>query len=313
MSDLDFSCHLQAQPQNPFRKTVNSKLLFSQFGEDAYKSFLRVVGSDFVQDRNAKNVVSLMLSHKSEASEDCKTRAILALSQINQVNAFRLLYTLPQAVIEHASESITDAYIAADTRHWEGVAAWLLHWRDGGGRGKCLEVIKHFYSAYEQEATISEMRFRLIRKLVQDEKFFPDSFLKPACPWLLSEVAIARRRLEFINIPTTKEWHYKAVSKHLEHLSSTEFNALSFEGIQGDAFEDLPAGYGTALNNFLLHFDQVVELYAHRFAVCNPDFHRDYWVPYLSTSSRLNVSNRKNPKMQILGADKTQRRRSPKR
>jgi hypothetical protein len=302
---------------NPFRRSIDS-VLFSQFGEDAFKSFQRVVGADFVQDQTARIASSwLFPSHYSKSTEFEKTQAVGMLSQITQLNAYRLLYTLPCSVLEYASESLTPTDIESDQRRWEGIAAWLLHWKNGGGRGKCFEIVNHFYASYKQDARVSELRFDFIRELVEQKQFFPEAFQKPSCPWLLSEIAIARRRLQNAGNPGTKQEHYKKVAAYLEWAASPEvrtFNLdiLSIESqMLGDPFE-LTRSFDVMLDDLLLHFDRIVEERARQYASENDVFCYQYWKPYLSAASVLNVSNRRNPKRQIFGADKTQRRRKPK-
>jgi hypothetical protein len=134
-------------------------------------------------------------------------------NQINKGIAIGIIKYIPLLYFDKFS---SDNKLTRACHPYQAIATWLLHWETNQN----TSVLQFSaYSDYEREADEALKRYELIRALFSREKVNREIFVNPEFSWVISQVAIFRRKLK--NKVDSK---YKLYDKMKQHIDSLEYD-----------------------------------------------------------------------------------------
>jgi hypothetical protein len=267
--------------------------LVAQYGVETRNAWIRAIGNGWTQQHTFDRATLISAIHHGSMPLFRRNEAIQSLAKMPRKQAYRMLATLPIPLLNHAPDDISELEVSGEQAHWVAIAGWLLYWESESKPLKLM--LDQVWAGYEPRARISELRFQMIRKLVDDGQLYPDTFTHPGLPWLLCEVSSCRQRLNNVDVPTAKQRFYESRKAHIDSLQI--INPIDIR--QPTDFDD-----------FLNYFDQVVEVVARKYAEHSPQFDRQYLRPYLSAGTVWNKNLQKDKTFQPVRAH-NQRDRKP--
>lgn len=281
----------------PEDKRETKRQILYEFGIEGYKALLQAFGSDWAKCQTKERAVLLALLHHAPMPEINRLTAMGSLTQISRRQAYRLLATLPHPLRHNMPPDITESEVGHESNYWIGIAGWLLYWEKSSESLRF--ILDQGWKSYEPRARIAELRYQMIRKLVDEGQLLPDIFPHPELPWLLAEVACCRQRLYNLDMHTPKKRFYDS--------RVAEIHALN-------AFDSpLETQTSQSLDNLLFRFDTVVETAAREYAERDTTFDRQYFKPYLSACTAWNREQVRDKNFQAIRKQNQRERIPPKR
>jgi hypothetical protein len=271
-------------------KRQQEQELASKFGIDACAAWTRLFGSGWTQQHTQERSEMIALLENPHSLDQIGD-VWKNLAKMPRKQAYRILGTLPMPLLDHAPEDLSDDEAGAEHDFWMAIASWLLSW--DAGVTAATPMLTSLWSRYEQRARISELRFQMIRKMVQDKVLPPELFPQAGLPWLLSEVAACRQRLNNIDVHTSKRTAYNSRRGHIKAL---DLDQRTTHKKASERVGDIrkPKHF----DDFVYHFDQVAEVLAREYAAKDSTFDRQYLKPYLSACTSWNRSMERDKAMQ---------------
>ncbi|MBN8564115.1 MAG: hypothetical protein J0L70_26620 [Leptolyngbya sp. UWPOB_LEPTO1] len=268
-----------------------------EVGIEGYKALLQAFGSDWAKCQTKERAVLLALLHHTPIPEINRLTALRSLAYLSRRQAYRLLATLPHPLRHHMPSDVTEPEVAHESNYWIGIAGWLLFWEK---RSEPLKsILDQGWKSYEPRARIAELRYQMIRKLVDERQLSPDIFPSPELPWLLAEVACCRQRLYSLDMHTPKNRFYDSRIEEIHALNAFD-SPLETQTSQG-------------LDKLLFRFDTVVETAAREYAERDTTFDRQYFKPYLSACTAWNREQVRGKNFQPIRKQNQRERIPPKR
>ncbi|MBW4444347.1 MAG: hypothetical protein KME10_24630 [Plectolyngbya sp. WJT66-NPBG17] len=256
----------------PEDKRETKRQILHELGIEGYKALLRAFGSDWAKHQTNERATHMALLHRAPIPKIERLTALESLAHISRRQAYRLLATLPHPLRHHMPPNITESEVGHESNYWVAIAGWLLFWEKSSESLKL--IIDQRWKSYEPRARIAELRYQMIRKLVDERQLLPNRFQHPELPWLLAEVACCRQRLYTLDMHTPKQRFYDSRKAEIHALNAFD-NPLETQTSQD-------------LDVLLFRFDTVVETVAREYADRDTTFDRQYLKPYLSACTAWN-------------------------
>ena len=227
----------------------------------------------------------LTLIHSvSDADLDLFWNLCGEINGIDRITAYRILGLLPTPLLDVVpfNPDIQTGRIEVEAVHWLAISSWLIYFEKEDKH--ILPYLQTAFPGYDAYARLSELRYQLIRGLIDTTDEIWPIFPEAGLPWLLCEVAICRQRLSGLDKHHSKKAHYKRVQVELKQIE---------EHISGNGMLDIQNLKDIGMQAFLTRFDSFIDLLAIQTAKANPKFDRLYMRPYLAASRSWNVATKK--------------------